>query len=248
MFAILAFFAHFKIPLLFFLVLSLDESRPLIGHSKEKRDIITAARRHGAAQHQCLRFHARRESSRKRCRLATGPLCLMGQFRALLREFRRRGPTINFYVTLRRDSRFVRSECFPLMLCLLAWHPSWRKQARLETRLVWFCCFLRLMSSRKESRSALSRLRDFRVELTAEVSERASTLHQQLKRETAGLHQRLEAQLGLMEPELSIHNYQRVLRTFYGFYAPVEASLVRLAAAGSPLGFPAADALRADRE
>jgi heme oxygenase len=29
-----------------------------------------------------------------------------------------------------------------------------------------------------------------------------------------------------------------VLRTFYGFYAPVEASLVRLAAAGPPLGFP----------
>jgi heme oxygenase len=41
-----------------------------------------------------------------------------------------------------------------------------------------------------------------------------------------------------MEPELSIQRYQRVLRTFYGFYAPVEASLVRLASAGPPLGFP----------
>jgi heme oxygenase len=71
-----------------------------------------------------------------------------------------------------------------------------------------------------------------------EVRERASKLHQQLKRETAGLHQQLEAQLGLMEPELSIHSYLRVLRTFYGFYAPVEARLVRLAAAGPPLGFP----------
>jgi heme oxygenase len=63
-------------------------------------------------------------------------------------------------------------------------------------------------------------------------------LHQQLKRETAELHRRVEAQLGLMEPGLSIHRYQRVLRTLYGFYAPVEASLVRLTAAGPPLGFP----------
>ena len=83
----------------------------------------------------------------------------------------------------------------------------------------------------------MSRLRDF-ASNTAGVREGASPLRQQLKRETAGLHQRLEAQLGLMEPELSIHRYQRVLRTFYGFYAPVEASLVRLAAAGPPLGFP----------
>ena len=83
----------------------------------------------------------------------------------------------------------------------------------------------------------MSGLRDF-ASNTAGVREGASLLRQQLKRETAGLHQRLEAQLGLMEPELSIHRYQRVLRTFYGFYAPVEASLVRLAAAGPPLGFP----------
>ena len=83
----------------------------------------------------------------------------------------------------------------------------------------------------------MSRLRDF-ASNTAGVREGASPLRQQLKRETAALHQRLEAQLGLLEPELSIHRYRRVLRTFYGFYAPVEASLVRLAAAGPPLGFP----------
>jgi len=83
----------------------------------------------------------------------------------------------------------------------------------------------------------LSRLRDF-ASNTAGVRDGASTLHQQLKRETAGLHQRLDAELALMEPELSIQRYQRVLRTFYGFYAPVEAGLVRLAASGPPLGFP----------
>ena len=68
--------------------------------------------------------------------------------------------------------------------------------------------------------------------------EGASPLRQQLKRETAALHQRLEAQLGLLEPELSIHRYRQVLEAFYGFYAPVEAGLARLAAAGPPLGFP----------
>jgi heme oxygenase len=59
-----------------------------------------------------------------------------------------------------------------------------------------------------------------------------------LKRDTAALHQRLEAQLGLLEPQLSVDRYCHVLQTFYGFYAPVEVRLARLAAAGSPLSFP----------
>jgi len=65
-----------------------------------------------------------------------------------------------------------------------------------------------------------------------------SLLHRQLKRETAGLHQRLEAQLGLFEPEFSINRYVQVLQIFYGFYAPVEASLVGLTAARPGFGFP----------
>ena len=73
---------------------------------------------------------------------------------------------------------------------------------------------------------------------TAGRRDGASRLHQQLKRETAGLHQRLEAKLGFFEPEFSIHRYVQVLQIFHGFYAPVEASLLRLAAAGPPLGFP----------
>src|SRR4051812_24967579 len=66
----------------------------------------------------------------------------------------------------------------------------------------------------------------------------ASTLHQRLKGETVAVHQRLEADLGLLEPDLSIHRYCRVLCAFHGFYAPVEVSLVRLTAAAPPLGFP----------
>jgi heme oxygenase len=52
------------------------------------------------------------------------------------------------------------------------------------------------------------------------------------------LHKRLEAQLGLFESEFTIHCYVQVLQIFYGFYAPVEASLARLAAADPGLGFP----------
>jgi heme oxygenase len=73
---------------------------------------------------------------------------------------------------------------------------------------------------------------------TAGRPDRASLLHQQLKRETAGLHKRLEAQLGLLGLEFSIHRYVQVLQIFYGFYAPVEASLVRLTTARPGLGFP----------
>jgi len=59
-----------------------------------------------------------------------------------------------------------------------------------------------------------------------------------LKRETAVVHQRLEALLGLLQPDLSTHRYRRLLQMFYGFYSPVEAGLVRLAADCPPVGFP----------
>ena len=65
-----------------------------------------------------------------------------------------------------------------------------------------------------------------------------SLLHQQLKRQTAGLHKGLEAQLGLFEPDFSIHRYIQMLKIFYGFYGPVEASLVRLTAVSPSLGLP----------
>jgi heme oxygenase len=64
--------------------------------------------------------------------------------------------------------------------------------------------------------------------------EAASPLRQQLKRETADLHRRLEIDLGLLESELSLGRYRRVLELFFGFYAPIEAGLARVAAAGPP--------------
>ena len=66
----------------------------------------------------------------------------------------------------------------------------------------------------------------------------ASPLRQELKRETADLHRRLEMALGLLESELSLHRYRRVLELFLGFYAPIEVGLVRVASAVPPLGVP----------
>jgi heme oxygenase len=65
-----------------------------------------------------------------------------------------------------------------------------------------------------------------------------SPLRQELKRETAALHRRLETAVGLLESELSIERYRRVLELFFGFYAPIEAGLARVASAGPPLGLP----------
>src|SRR4051812_16354045 len=68
-------------------------------------------------------------------------------------------------------------------------------------------------------------------------ADEASRLRQRLKHETAALHRQLEAQLALLEP-LSRHRYRRVLQAFYGYYAPLEAELVRLTASQGSLGFP----------
>jgi heme oxygenase len=65
-----------------------------------------------------------------------------------------------------------------------------------------------------------------------------SPIRQELKRETADLHRRLEMAVGLLESELSIERYRRVLELFFGFYAPIEAGLARAASAGPPLGLP----------
>ena len=67
--------------------------------------------------------------------------------------------------------------------------------------------------------------------------EGVSLLRGELKRETADLHDRLEALLGLLEPGLSIRRYRQVLEIFFGFYAPIEAGLAQLVAARPPPGF-----------
>jgi heme oxygenase len=68
--------------------------------------------------------------------------------------------------------------------------------------------------------------------------EGALPLRQELRRETADVHRRLEIDLGLLESELSLDRYRRVLELFFGFYAPIEAGLARAVSAGPPLRLP----------
>jgi heme oxygenase len=65
-----------------------------------------------------------------------------------------------------------------------------------------------------------------------------SPVREHLKRETADLHRRLETSLGLLDPNLSLDRYRRILELFFGFYAPLEGGMVRLAPGGLAQGFP----------
>jgi heme oxygenase len=69
-------------------------------------------------------------------------------------------------------------------------------------------------------------------------SEGPSPVRAQLKRATADIHRRLESGLDLLDPDLSPDRYRRILERFFGFYAPIEAGLMRVASAGQALGLP----------
>lgn len=49
--------------------------------------------------------------------------------------------------------------------------------------------------------------------------------HQRLKQATETAHRRLEARLPLLDNGLTITEYRRLLRTFFGFYVPLESTL-----------------------
>jgi heme oxygenase (biliverdin-IX-beta and delta-forming) len=68
--------------------------------------------------------------------------------------------------------------------------------------------------------------------------EGASPIREQLKRATGDLHRRLETSLDLLDPDLSPGRYRRILELFFGFYAPIEADIARVASAGPALGLP----------
>lgn len=46
-----------------------------------------------------------------------------------------------------------------------------------------------------------------------------------LKAQTSTLHERLEAALDLLNSELTVGDYRRLLKIFYGFYQPLETGL-----------------------
>ena len=68
-----------------------------------------------------------------------------------------------------------------------------------------------------------------------------SPVRDRLKRETADLHRRLETELGLLDPNLSLNRYRQILELFFGFYAPLEGGMARQAPTGFALGFPLLD-------
>src|SRR5436305_14438911 len=47
-------------------------------------------------------------------------------------------------------------------------------------------------------------------------------LFQRLRRETLNLHQTLETDLNLLNPEMALEEYRALLEGFYGFYGPWE--------------------------
>src|SRR4051812_36950025 len=69
-------------------------------------------------------------------------------------------------------------------------------------------------------------------------SEGPSPVRAQLRRATADIHRRPESRLDLLDPDLSPDRYRRILERFFGFYAPIEAGLARVASAGPALGLP----------
>ena len=81
---------------------------------------------------------------------------------------------------------------------------------------------------------------DFEGTLGHAASDRATTIHSELRSRTALLHRELEEQLDLLDPGLGIARYGRVVHAFYGFYVPLERELDRFARFEEPLGFPLA--------
>ena len=67
--------------------------------------------------------------------------------------------------------------------------------------------------------------------------EEPSAVHAALRERTALSHRSLEKQLDLLDAALSRDRYRRVIRAFFGFYAPVENGLARVALAAPPVGF-----------
>ncbi len=62
-------------------------------------------------------------------------------------------------------------------------------------------------------------------------------MHLRLREATAALHLRVEEQLHLLDPDLTLDRYRGLLRAFYGYYEPLEPRMAAAAATTPPLGF-----------
>jgi heme oxygenase (biliverdin-IX-beta and delta-forming) len=66
---------------------------------------------------------------------------------------------------------------------------------------------------------------------------RSEGLHQRLREATSALHRRVEENLDLLSPDLTVERYRAVLGLFYGYYEPLEARLDAAATTAPPRGF-----------
>lgn len=62
-------------------------------------------------------------------------------------------------------------------------------------------------------------------------------MHDHLREATAAIHRRVETQLDLLDPELTLERYRSILEAFFGYYAPLERALASASATASPRGF-----------
>lgn len=56
-----------------------------------------------------------------------------------------------------------------------------------------------------------------------------TSLLEKLREATRSAHQRLERRVDSYQPKFNVHNYQRLLQDFWGFYQPLERKLIVLA-------------------
>lgn len=70
-------------------------------------------------------------------------------------------------------------------------------------------------------------------------------MHGHLREATAAFHRRVETQLDLLDPELTLERYRRILEAFFGYYAPLEHALASASASASATASPRGFALAA---
>ncbi len=51
-------------------------------------------------------------------------------------------------------------------------------------------------------------------------------MHSRLREATSALHRRIEAELDLLAPDLTLQRYRRIQEIFYGYYEPLERRIV----------------------
>lgn len=74
--------------------------------------------------------------------------------------------------------------------------------------------------------------------LAVDFSLARGPMHRRLREATGALHRRIEAELDVLAPDLTIERYRRILETFHGYYEPLERRIAdAIAATAEPPSF-----------